>query len=334
MPQLGDNIDRSGVVADVTDYLGGVAIILDDMDPPPTLDELKTRIERMRLQPGFDTLGYRPSSVIGLNLDTSHQTDSAARYRSAVVVTMDGVTNYVDAPDTFNAPDGLAATEWKLVHAAARRDTSLESVSNFSSQVSRTMQQQAIVALVLSLLAVVIYIWIRFGSLRYGLAAIAALVHDVLIALGAVALAGYIDDTALGGALMLNDFKINLALVAAVLTIVGYSLNDTIIVFDRIRENRGRLTRVNTKIINDSVNQTISRTVMTSGTTLLAVSTLYVLGGEGVHGFAFSMLVGVLAGTYSSIVIASPILLWGDKTKHRLAETVVSETVPATNTDR
>ena len=133
---------------------------------------------------------------------------------------------------------------------------------------------------------------------------------------------------------MLNDFKINLALVAAVLTIVGYSLNDTIIVFDRIRENRGRLTRVNTKIINDSVNQTISRTVMTSGTTLLAVSTLYVLGGEGVHGFAFSMLVGVLAGTYSSIVIASPILLWGDKTKHRLAETAVAETVPATNTDR
>ena len=197
--QLGDNIDRSGVVADVTDYLGGVAIVFDDMDPPPTLDELKTRIERMRLQPGFDTLGYRPSSVIGLDLDTSHQTDSAARYRSAVVVTMDGVTNYVDAPDTFNAPDGLAATEWKLLHAAARRDTSLESVSNFSSQVSRTMQQQAIVALALSLLAVVIYIWIRFGSLRYGLAAIAALVHDVLIALGAVALAGYIDDTALGG---------------------------------------------------------------------------------------------------------------------------------------
>ena len=309
--QLGDNIDRPDVVADVTDYLGGVAVLIENMDPPATTKELEDRVESMRLQPGFDNLGYRPSTVIGLDLAAAGVDGTPPMYRSAVLVSTDGDTNYLDAPETFNSPEGLAVTEWRLVHDALRRDTSLESVSNFSSQVSKTMQQQAIVALVLSLLAVVAYIWLRFGSLRFGLAAIVALVHDVTIALGIVAAAGYLDETAIGQALMLNDFKINLALVAALLTIVGYSLNDTIIVFDRIRENRGRLAVASPSIINDSINQTISRTIMTSGTTMLAVLTLYVFGGEGVHGFAFTMLLGVIVGTYSSVAIAAPILLMG-----------------------
>jgi SecD/SecF fusion protein len=115
------------------------------------------------------------------------------------------------------------------------------------------------------------------------------------------------------GLLMLSDFKINLALVAAMLTLVGYSLNDTIVVFDRIRENRGRLAQATPQIINDSINQTISRTLLTSGTTLLALCTLYVLGGDGVHGFAFMMIIGIIVGTYSSIGIAAPTLLWGYK---------------------
>ncbi len=313
--QLGDNIDRAAVVADVTEYLGGVAIVLENMDPPPTLQEIEDRIESMRLGPGHDDLGYRPSMVIGLDLARDSGGGTAERYKSAVVVSRDEWTNYLDAPDTFNAPEGLAQTEWSLVHDALRRDASLESVSNFSSQVSKTMQQQAIVAMVLSLLAVIVYIAIRFGSLRYGLAAIVALVHDVAIALGAVAVVGYFDDTAFGQAILLNDFKINLALVAALLTIVGYSLNDTIIVFDRIRENRGRLSAATKPIINNSINQTISRTVMTSGTTLVAVLMLYVMGGEGVHGFAFTMLMGVIAGTYSSIAIAAPILIMGGAAK-------------------
>ena len=131
------------------------------------------------------------------------------------------------------------------------------------------------------------------------------------ITMGMLAASYYVYDTFLGGMLLLSDFKVNLAIVAAMLTIVGYSLNDTIVVFDRIRENRGRLAEISPEIVNDSINQTISRTVMTSVTTLLAVTVLYIWGGDGVHGFAFAMLVGVLVGTYSSIAIASPILLMG-----------------------
>ncbi|MEM6756876.1 MAG: protein translocase subunit SecDF, partial [Planctomycetota bacterium] len=107
----------------------------------------------------------------------------------------------------------------------------------------------------------------------------------------------------------LDPFKINIAMVAAMLTIVGYSLNDTIVVFDRIRENRGRMAQETPEIINRSINQTISRTVLTSGTTLIAILTLYILGGPGVHGFAFAMLIGVAVGTYSSVAIASPMLV-------------------------
>ena len=116
---------------------------------------------------------------------------------------------------------------------------------------------------------------------------------------------------ALGRGLLLTDFKVNLALVAALLTIIGYSLNDTIVIFDRIRENRGRLAHTSATVLNTSINQTISRTVLTSGTTFLAVLTLYIFGGEGVHGFALAMLIGVIVGTYSSIAIAAPLLLIG-----------------------
>ncbi|MEM8737528.1 MAG: protein translocase subunit SecF [Planctomycetota bacterium] len=237
------------------------------------------------------------------------------------MVVRDTDTNYAEDRSRFTEELGLAATEWDLVRDALQRDTSLASVSNFSSQVSGTMKRQAIVAMALSLLAVVGYIWLRFGSLRYGLAAIAALVHDVSITLGILAICGYLTNIpGFHQALLLDDFKINLALVAALLTIVGYSLNDTIVVFDRIRENRGRLSRATPAIVNDSINQTVSRTVLTSGTTLIAVLTLYVLGGPGVHGFAFAMLIGVMVGTYSSIAIAAPILLIGDKSEVRVLD--------------
>jgi SecD/SecF fusion protein len=104
-------------------------------------------------------------------------------------------------------------------------------------------------------------------------------------------------------------FKIDLNVVAAVLTILGYSLNDTIIVMDRIRENRGKLPYASRKVINDAINQTISRTIITAGTTFLATMVLYIVGGEGVRVFAYTMLIGILVGTYSSIAVAAP-LLW------------------------
>jgi SecD/SecF fusion protein len=111
--------------------------------------------------------------------------------------------------------------------------------------------------------------------------------------------------------LLIEPFRINLTMVAAVLTVMGYSMNDTVVVFDRIRENRGRLGLVSRQVINDSINQTLSRTLLTGGTTILTIFVMYVFGGSGIHGFTFALLVGIVVGTYSSIAIASPILLLG-----------------------
>ena len=315
-----DALPGAAANANLPDYVGGVAIYVKGMTPPLSVEEVTDRVDRMRRQPPHDELGARTFTVVGVEGASTYDDAGNERYRSVVVVSTDNQTDYTDAviAERFDEASGLAGTEWALVKDALQRDSSFSNVTVFNSQVSGTMQQQAVVAILLSLLAVVIYIWFRFGSFRYGIAAIAALVHDVSIALGLVAIAGWTytklgPDSPIVQILMLDPFKINLAMIAAFLTIIGYSLNDTIVVFDRIRENRGRLSRATPEIINDSINQTISRTVLTSGTTLLAVGTLYVLGGPGVHGFAFAMLLGVLIGTYSSIAIAAPILIIGTK---------------------
>jgi SecD/SecF fusion protein len=119
----------------------------------------------------------------------------------------------------------------------------------------------------------------------------------------------YISDTPIGQALMLQDFRVDLALIAAFLTIVGYSINDTIVIFDRVRENRGRLSTVSSGLVNKSINETLSRTIITSLTTFMAVMVLYIAGGDGIHGFAFALVIGVLSGTYSTIAIATPMIL-------------------------
>jgi SecD/SecF fusion protein len=191
-------------------------------------------------------------------------------------------------------------------------DTSplFDEVNTFASAVASEMKQSAVLAIVISLLAIVGYIWFRFQKITFGFAAVVALVHDVLVVLGLVALASYLNGNPLGNALLLNDFRINLPMVAAFLTIVGYSLNDTIVVFDRIREVRGKNPELTAEIVNTSLNQTLSRTLLTSLTTFMVVIILYCIGGEGIHGFAFCLTLGVMVGTYSSIYVASPVLIW------------------------
>ena len=137
--------------------------------------------------------------------------------------------------------------------------------------------------------------------------------HDVCITLGAVAACTYIAGTSIGDLLLIGDFKINLAMIAAFLTLIGYSLNDTIVVFDRIRENRGKARMLNAQVITNSINQTISRTIMTSLTTFIVVLIMYIFGGPGLRGFTFAIGLGIIVGTYSSIAIAAPILLIGVK---------------------
>jgi SecD/SecF fusion protein len=182
------------------------------------------------------------------------------------------------------------------------------SLSQIGGRVAGEMQQRALAAMLVSLLFIVGYIWFRFQRISYGLAAVVALVHDVLITIGALALCHWLAKPL--GFLLIEDFKIGLTEIAAFLTIIGYSLNDTIVVFDRIREIRGRSPRLTPEMINQSINQTLSRTLLTSGTTLLTVFLLYAFGGDGIHAFSFALLVGIGIGTYSSIYIASPILLW------------------------
>ncbi|MFP6620809.1 MAG: protein translocase subunit SecF, partial [Pirellulaceae bacterium] len=182
------------------------------------------------------------------------------------------------------------------------------SSSTIGGKVAGDTQRLAIFAMLTSLLGIVGYIWIRFQRVVYGLAAVVALVHDVLVTLGAIALSAYAASSL--GFLQIEAFSISLPVVAAFMTIVGYSLNDTIVVFDRIREVRGKSPDLTSTMINQSINETLSRTVLTSLTTLVVVLILFFFGGQGIHGFAFSLVIGVIVGTYSSIFVASPVLLW------------------------
>ncbi|MEX0742227.1 MAG: protein translocase subunit SecD, partial [Phycisphaeraceae bacterium] len=305
---LGQVINEPAVEDDVSDHIGGVAIVLRDLSPSLTIGQIEDRINNMRLQPDYETLQFRPpSQVVGLRPDP----ENPGQYVEAVVISSDPNVRYSDDPTQWEQV--VASTEWNLVRDALTRETSLSKVSNFTPTVARTMAQAAIIAVLISLIAIVAYIWFRFGSLRYSLAAIAALVHDVVITVGLVAASAYIFNLSepLAQFFLIDPFKINMGMIAALLTIIGYSLNDTIVIFDRIRENRGKLAFATPAIINDSINQTISRTLITSGTTLLAVVMLYIFGGSGIHAFAFALVVGIMVGTYSSIAIAASLLLFG-----------------------
>ncbi len=176
---------------------------------------------------------------------------------------------------------------------------SVELVEMVGPQVGADLRRKGMLSIVYAMMGILVYITLRF-QFRFALGAIAALVHDVLITIGVFSVFG-------------KEFT--LPVVAALLTIIGYSLNDTIVVYDRIRENMRRSPKDNLSgVVNSSINQTLSRTVLTSGTTLFVVMCLFFFGGEVIHDFSFALLVGVLVGTYSSIYIASPILLLGSKT--------------------
>jgi preprotein translocase subunit SecF len=173
-------------------------------------------------------------------------------------------------------------------------DFGVRNVEIVGPQVGKQLQTQAKLAILYSLAGMLVYLWFRF-ELIYGVAAVVACFHDTLITVGAFSL--------------LNK-EISLTVIAAILTLVGYSMNDTIVVFDRIRENVKLLRRESlAEIVDRSINQTLSRTVLTSGLTFLTVLSLYLFGGEVLHGFSLALVIGIIIGTYSSIFIASPMLV-------------------------
>ena len=172
-------------------------------------------------------------------------------------------------------------------------DVNFRRVENVGPKVSAELLQSGIIAISLSLAAMLFYIWVRF-EWQFSIGSIIALFHDVIITLGIFSLL---------------SLEINLSIIAAVLTIVGYSMNDTVVIYDRIRENLGKFHKLNINdIANLSINETLARTIITSITTLLALFSIFILGGEILRGFSFAMILGVLIGTYSSIFVASPIL--------------------------
>jgi preprotein translocase subunit SecF len=182
-----------------------------------------------------------------------------------------------------------------------KADITIERVEMVGPKVGSDLREKALLSILYAIIGVVIYISWRF-ELQYAIAAIIALIHDVLVTMGAFSI---------------FDKEFTLVIVAAFLTIIGYSLNDTIVIFDRIRENlrrKGKSTL--TQVINASINQTLSRTLLTSGTTLLVVMALFLFGGEIIHDFSFALLVGIFVGTYSSIFIASVFLVfWASRAR-------------------
>jgi SecD/SecF fusion protein len=201
-----------------------------------------------------------------------------------------------------------------------------ERLEVFDSQLAAETQTRAFWAIFVSWIAILLYLWFRFGNWTFGLAAVLCLVHDLSFTLGAIAVCHYLSGIPGASILGIEDFKIDLAAVAALLTLVGYSVNEIIVNFARIREVRGKNPLLTPQMINDSVNQTLSRTILTSMTVLLVSGVLYWFGGEGVHLFAFVMVSGVLISTYSSIFVASPLLLFlGEGTSHESHEHVEEE---------
>mgnify|MGYP006285940471 CR=1 FL=1 len=197
--------------------------------------------------------------------------------------------------------DAASKMEAQLTQDYPDNPYDIRSVVEVGPKIGGELRRAAVMAVLISLLGILIYISWRF-EFKFAVGAVAALFHDVIITVGVFSLL---------------NLEISLAVVAAFLTIVGYSLNDTIVVYDRIRENTKILRRENfINIVNTSLNQTLSRTVITSLTTLIVVLVLYIMGGEVIHDFSFALIIGIVIGTYSSIFVASPIVLeWQTRTE-------------------
>ena len=203
-------------------------------------------------------------------------------------------TDYIVKFEKQNSNDPKFINNIKTKLSNSIGNVDFRRVENVGPKVSAELLKSGIIAISLSLAAMLFYIWIRF-EWQFSLGAIIALFHDVIITLGIFSL---------------FSLEINLSIVAAVLTIVGYSMNDTVVIFDRVRENLKKYADIKIfELTNISINETLSRTIITSITTLLALLSIYIFGGEILKGFSLAMILGVIFGTYSSIYIANPILV-------------------------
>ena len=246
---------------------------------------------------------------------TENPADHYARVAERIVAYRTQVGVFRSPADVAGAPDvSPAVKEWVKGNTVAGPFVLL-SAENVGPQVGADLQKKALWAVGLSTLGMLVYIALRFRSFPFGIGAVIATLHDILITVGLLALLG-------------REF--NLVVVAALLTLVGYSVNDTVVVYDRIRENQRTPKKEPLEtIINRSINQTLSRTVLTSGATMLVVLALFVLGGEVLNTFALTLIIGIITGTYSSIYVASPVVvIWKDFVDKRRAQRVPVKAVP------
>jgi SecD/SecF fusion protein len=287
---------------ELADYIGGLRLEVT-LQNAATMREIDQRIKDLRFRPDTEELISYPYTIFGPGLKTVEPNQPVSSFTFASIEPEAGLRELSE--DEWQR---FIDNETSRVLSATQRETSLPRVTQIDPFVGGEAKTRAIISIVLSLAAIVGYIWVRFGSLRFGLAAIIALFHDVSTALGAIAASAFLASTVFGSALLISDFRINGAMIAAVLTLLGYSLNDTIVVFDRIRENR-RKVQLTARSVNDSINQTLSRTMITGVTTMMVVLVMYIFGGPGLRGFNFVIFLGLVVGTYSSIAVAAPLLL-------------------------
>ncbi|MBI5864908.1 MAG: protein translocase subunit SecF, partial [Planctomycetes bacterium] len=299
-----------GVQGNLTDFVNGAAIYLDELNPPQDVDVLRTRLRNMRLQPDYADIPYRTIELFGVTPTGAKNEDGHPLFSSVVVAVVDDKHPY--SGDASLWASEFAMPEKALVQAALENEQTLRRVTSFKPQIASQSRNKALVAVGLSWLMIIAYMWVRFGKMRYGVAGVVALVHDVCIALSFIGISGWVGGVnhPIGSLLLIEDFKIDMTIIAAIMTIIGFSINDTIVIFDRVRETRGRLGRETIDVVNRSINETLSRTVLTTGTVMLTLIAMYIFGGIGIRGFTFCMVIGCITGTYSTLAIASPLLLW------------------------
>ncbi|GJQ29298.1 MAG: hypothetical protein HBSAPP03_11820 [Phycisphaerae bacterium] len=302
-PTVGPNIERPEITWPCREYLGGVAIVVDRIDPPQPLASIEARLRHARESAEF-------SSTLSRRVHVHVMSGTEAAATGVVILVKDDSASLFDNEPRWERE--VRDREWALTLAALAEASTPASVQTFSASIANTFKANAIAATLVSFVLIGIYIWVRFKTPRYSIAAVVALVHDVVTVIGLLALCEVLyEHPATHGfavSIGLLPFKIDLNAVAALLTIAGYSLNDTVVVMDRIRENRGKLPHATAAIINLSVNQTFSRTIITGGTTMASCLILYFIGGEGMRAFAFTLFTGLVVGTYSSVAVAAPIV--------------------------
>jgi len=304
---------------ELADYIGGIKMDVT-LSRPALRQEIDQRLKDLRFRPDTQDLAWYPYQLFGAGFKPLETTGPVSAF------------TYVSAQPEAGLRQ-LSAEEWSQfvnnekarVVQAAQRETSLPRVTQIDPFVGSEAKTKALIAIVLSLAVMFSYIAVRWQlDWRYGFGGVVTLFHDTCVSVGMVSACTYIAATPIGQALLISGFKIDLVMIAAFLTLLGYSINDTIVVYDRIRtvvRRRGgtRETTITPEIINDSINLTMSRTLLTGTTTLLVVAVLYIFGGPGLRGFNFAILTGIVIGTYSSIGISAPVLLAFARSKSKEA---------------